>query len=225
MLDVLEKDYFMMKYLKFSISILVIGLIIVACTGEDEPKQEEMKVSGGDHAEHAGMKMESDDPTDESIYNVSSTWQNRYGYRVKLDSLRGKVQVVAMVYTSCEYACPRILADMQRIRDTLSDNALKNINFTIISIDPERDTPDRLNTFAKENNLSDEQWTLLHGNQGDILEIAALLGVKYKRISETDFTHSNMLTVLNQQGEVVHQRTKLGDTPTGVVETVRKLVN
>ncbi len=213
---------FMMRFLKFTISILTTGLILGACSGEEEQKQGEMSMSGGEHAEHANMKMQSDEPTDESIYNVSSIWQNQYGNKVKLDSLRGKVQVVAMVYTSCEYACPRILADMQRIQDGLSGNSFENTNFTIISIDPERDTPERLNAFAKENNLTDEQWTLLHGDQGDILEIAALLGVKYKRISESDFTHSNIITLLNQEGEVVYQRKKLTDNHTEIIETIEK---
>lgn len=216
-------ESFMMRFLKFTISILTIGLILVACSGEGEQKQNEMNMSDGEHAGHTNMEISSDEPTEESIYNVSSTWLNRYGHKVTLDSLRGKVQVVAMVYTSCEYACPRILADMQNIQDGLSGNSFENTNFTIISIDPERDTPARLNAFAKENNLTDEQWTLLHGNQGDILEIAALLGVKYKRISETDFTHSNIITVLNQEGEVVHQRKKLTDNQTEIITIIKKL--
>lgn len=108
-----------------------------------------------------------------------------------------------MVYTSCEYACPRILADMKRIRGGLSEQALQATYFTIVSIDPERDTPGKLNQFAQENDLSDDQWALLHGTNGDILELVALLGFKYKHITKTDFTHSNLITVFNREGEIV----------------------
>lgn len=209
------------------IAILAIGFMLGACSGKSGEKQEvqsEKQMTSENHTAHSQMKMASDEPTDESIYNVSSIWKNRYGHKIALDSLRGKVQVVAMVYTHCEYACPRILADMNRIQDRLSKEELNATNFVIISIDPERDTPERLRNFAAENDLSDEHWTLLNGEQGDILELAALLGVKYKRISETDFTHSNMITVLNSQGEVVHQRKKLGDDPIAIVEAIHNLV-
>ena len=36
-------------------------------------------------------------------------------------------------------------------------------------------------------------------------QLAVLLGVKYKRESRGDFAHSNLLTVLNKTGEIVHR--------------------
>src|SRR5699024_12385917 len=107
-----------------------------------------------------------------AIYNVSSAWKTRYGHTIRLDSLRGKGQVVAMVYSDCEHACPRILADMKRIEGALNQDALSKTNFTIVSIAPERDSPQRLRQFADENKLSDNRWPLLNGDQGDILELA-----------------------------------------------------
>ncbi|MCW9707300.1 SCO family protein [Fodinibius salsisoli] len=209
------------------IAILAMAIMFGACSGNDGEREQQSKkqMAAGDHTAHAQMKMASEEPTDESIYNVSSIWLNRYGQKVKLGSLRGKVQVVAMVYTHCEFACPRILADMKRIRDRLSEEELKATNFVIVSIDPERDIPERLRNFASENELSDTNWTLLNGGQGDILELAALLGVKYKKISETDFTHSNIITVLNKEGEVAHQRKKLDDDPTPIVKNIKVLTS
>ncbi|MDR8393930.1 SCO family protein [Aliifodinibius sp. S!AR15-10] len=213
-----------MKKAPRSIFLLAISITLIACSSEGQKQAKTNETESHDHSAHANMDMGSSEPTDESIYNVSSVWKNRHGKELELSSLRGKVQIVAMVYTHCEYACPRILADMKRIRDQLSGDALANANFVIISIDPERDTPERLNTFATENDLNEETWTLLNGDQGDVLEIAALLGVKYKRISPTDFTHSNMITVLNKEGEVIHQREKLADQQTETVEVIESLI-
>ena len=214
-----------MNIAKTEILFFSLVLILSSCSGNDQ-KDESAKTDrvgdGSSHAMHSEMKMQAGEPTDHSIYNVSSSWRNRFGNPVKLDSLKGKVQVVAMVYTHCEFACPRILADMKRIRDRLSEDDLKRTNFVIISIDPERDTPQRLNQFAMENDLTDTNWTLLNGDQGDILEVAALLGVKYKRISESDFTHSNIITVLNAEGEIAHQRKKLGNQPDDIVAAIEK---
>lgn len=215
-----------MRLVNLTFILALSVFLITGCSGQSEEnglQSGQMDMEQGNHAAHADMEMKSGEPSDESIYNVSSSWKTRHGNTVQLDSLRGKVQVVAMVYTHCEYACPRILADMKRIRDGLSEDALNATNFVIVSIDPERDTPERLNNFAEENNLSSDQWTLLNGGQGDILELAALLGVKYKRISETDFTHSNMITVLNKEGEIIHQRKQLGDQPTNIIDAIKSV--
>lgn len=208
-------------YLLISV-LLAISLGLGSCSGESNKEGDQPDDMAVNHTAHADMGMEADEPTAESIYNVSSKWKNRHGEMLALDDLGGKVQVVAMVYTHCEHACPRILADMERIRENLSEELLSQTNFTIISIDPERDTPQRLTNFANENKLTEDKWTLLNGDQGDVLEIAALLGVKYKRISDTDFTHSNMITVLNKEGEIVHQRKKIEDQHPRVIEVIEQ---
>lgn len=207
--------------------LLIFALIGAGCSGgernaeggnanENAPSAEDQET----HADMSDMAMEAGEPAEMSIYHVESTWKNRRGEPVTLGSLRGKIQVVAMVYTHCEHACPRILADMKRIRDGLSPAAQERTRFTIVSIDPERDTPQRLSSFAEENDLSDEQWTLLNGDDGDVLELAALLGVRYKRVSDTDFVHSNMITVLDEEGVVAYQRKKLADSQEPILEAI-----
>lgn len=216
-----------MKLYTITWVLLATGLIFIGCSGQNEGnagshQSGQAEITEGEHTGHGEMKMDAEEPSGESIYNLNSNWKNRHGQQAKLSELSGKVPVLAMVYTHCEHACPRILADMKRIRDALSDKALDETRFVIVSIDPERDTPQRLAQFASENNLTEEQWTLLNGGQGDILELAALLGVKYKRISDTDFTHSNMITVLNKKGEVVHQRKKLEDQQGAIVKAIEQ---
>lgn len=218
-----------MKFNRLHCLLLATSFLLGSCSQHDEntPPQDspmEMGMGNGDHTAHAELEMESGEPADESIYHVTSIWKNQNGRPLELADLRGKVQVVAMVYTHCEYACPRILADMKRVRQALSGEALQNTNFVIISIDPERDTPERLAYFAEKNNLSDDHWTLLNGTDGDVLEVSALLGVKYKRISNTDFTHSNMISVLNREGEIVHQRKQLSDNQSGIIRAIEQLM-
>ncbi|SMO47540.1 SCO family protein [Fodinibius sediminis] len=213
-----------MKFHSLVAFLLTNALFLIGCSGGDrgsrQPSSQTQMTE--DHSSHQKMTMDATKPTDESIYNVTSTWKNRDGKTLNLAELRGKIQVVAMVYTHCEHACPRILADMKRIRDGLSRKALGETNFVLVSIDPQRDTPKRLSRFADDNNLSETQWTLLNGARGDILELAALLGVRYKRISDTDFTHSNMISVLNKEGEIIHQRKKLEDQQSAVIAAIEQ---
>ena len=54
-----------------------------------------------------------------SIYHVDSTWTTESGQRIRLDALRGTIRVLAMVYTSCEYACPLLVEIMKRMAISL----------------------------------------------------------------------------------------------------------
>ncbi|MCK9212154.1 MAG: SCO family protein, partial [Ignavibacteriaceae bacterium] len=71
--------------------------------------------------------------------------------------------------------------------------------------DPERDTPEKLLQYAKRKNLDLHRWSLLSGKNDDILEIAALLGFKYRKEANGDFSHTNIITLLNEKGEIAFQ--------------------
>jgi protein SCO1 len=212
-----------MKLNTITYILFILALIFAGCSRENDSSHSgQMDMQQDDHSAHTGMEMKFGEPADESIYHATSSWRNRRDQEMNLEDLRGNVQVVAMVYTHCEYACPRILADMKRVQQELTGEARQRTNFVIISIDPERDTPERLSDFADENNLSDDSWILLNGSDGDVLELAALLGVRYKRISDTDCTHSNMISVLNREGEIIHQRKQLSNDQAGIIRAIER---
>jgi protein SCO1 len=174
-----------------------------------------------DHQAATADAMPATDPADFSIYHAQSVWTDQLGERRPLDSLAGRVQVVGMVYTSCAYACPRMMLDMKRIEGELVGDA--EVGFVLVSIDPERDTPERLADYARGARLDPDRWTLLHGDPGDILELAALLGVQYRRMADGEFVHSNFLTILDAQGRVVHRQMGLGADPRDTLEVIRSL--
>jgi protein SCO1/2 len=113
-----------------------------------------------------------------------------------------------MLFASCEYACPILVNDMQRIRQTLPDAIREQAQFVLVSFDDTRDTPAALRAYRERANL-DPSWVLLHGDAANVQELAMLLGVKYQRDARGQYAHSNLITVLNSEGEVVHQRNGL----------------
>lgn len=128
---------------------------------------------------------------------------------------------MAMMFTSCEFACPIIVNDMKRIADALPANLRGKVNFTLISFDHERDTPEKLLAFRKRMGLPMAGWTLLRGEADDVRELAALLGVNYRKDARGQYAHSNTLTVLSSTGEIVHQQLGLNQSPD---ETVQQLL-
>lgn len=155
-----------------------------------------------------------------SIFNLTSTWHTEENQSIQLKDLKGKTLVMVMIYTSCKAACPRLVADMRNIEAQIPDEKIKNIQFIMVSIDPDTDTPKRLKAFAKENLMDGEQWTFLQGTKSGVREFANVLSVKYKEISPIDFSHSNIISVFNAQGELVHQQEGLGVDNKKTIETI-----
>lgn len=125
---------------------------------------------------------------------------------MKLGVLRGRPQVVAMFFASCQFTCPLTVSDLQRIEAALPDNLRTNVGFTLVSFDSTRDTPAMLKTYRAKRGLSSQNWTLLRGEPDDVRELAALLGVIYKQDANGNFAHSNVITLLNAEGEIIFQQ-------------------
>ena len=161
-----------------------------------------------------------------SIFNLTSVWKTEENESIHLKDLRGKTLVMVMIYTTCKAACPRLVADMRNIEEKVPKEYTNDIQYVLISIDPKNDTPKRLKEFAKENYMDDEHWTFLQGNEESVREFANVLAVKYKQISPLDFSHSNIISVFNPEGELVHQQEGLGvdnkETIASILETVKK---
>jgi protein SCO1/2 len=159
-------------------------------------------------------------PSDFPIYHLESTWTDQADRERQLRSFEGRPVLIAMLYTSCAFACPRIMLDLKRIEGELGD-AANETRFVVVSIDPERDTPARLAEFAAGSRLDPNRWTLLTAEEGDILELAAVLGVQYRETSPGEWVHSNLITVLDPDGEVAHRQLGLGTDPSETLSVIR----
>jgi protein SCO1 len=175
--------------------LLIIAYSFVGCSSKSEDQD---------------IVTESIHISETSIFNLTSTWKTEEGNEIQLKELKGKILVMVMIYTSCKAACPRLVADMRNIEKQLPKNSLKKIQFVLVSIDPEVDNPSRLKAFAIENQMDGDQWTFLQGNTNSVREFANVLAVKYKEISPMDFSHSNIISVFNSVGELIHQQEGLG---------------
>lgn len=148
--------------------------------------------------------------SDLSIYNLPSKWTNQDGKNIEMKDLKGKVLVMVMIYTSCKAACPRLVADMRNIESRLPQDVKENVQLVLVSIDPEVDTPKRLKSFSIENKMEGNQWVFLRSTEENTREFAAVLAVNYKKVSPIDFSHSNIISVFNTEGELVFQQEGLG---------------
>lgn len=168
------------------------------------------------------MEHSSNDISDIYIFNLESKWTNQNGKDLQLKDLKGKVLVMVMVYTSCKAACPRLVADMRNIEERLSEHAKKNVKMVFVSIDPNTDTPERLKAFAKENQMDAAPWLFLRSTEDNTREFAAVVAVNYMKISPLDFSHSNIISVFNEKGEMVFQQEGLGVNSDATIQHIEE---
>jgi protein SCO1/2 len=163
--------------------------------------------------------------TDRSVYLLDSTWTSDADKKVKLGTLRGKPQIVAMFFASCQFTCPLTVNDMKNIEAALPENVRTNVGFTLVSFDSQRDTPAALKAYRARHEMNGRNWTLLRGDPDDVRELAALLGVIYKQDSNGDFAHSNLITVLNAEGEIIFQKQGVNIDPQEIVRQIEQIQN
>ncbi|HEX8361448.1 MAG TPA: SCO family protein [Longimicrobium sp.] len=184
-----------------TLTLLFAALALAAC---DAPRAAEARTSTAD---------------DFSVHELDARFRDQWGRERTLASLGGRVQVVAMVYTHCSHTCPRILIELKRIEAALGDD--EPVGFTLLSLDPERDTPARLAEFASSTRLDPARWTLLTSDENTVRETAALLGIRYRRETSAEFSHSNSYLVLDAAGRIVHRQAGLDQGPEKVLASIR----
>lgn len=150
-----------------------------------------------------------------SVYDLASSWTDQQGRAVQLADLKGRPRVVAMFFSQCTFACPRITADLKRLEAGLSESQRARVGFVLVSFDVRRDDPAALRDFAQRMDLPGERWTLLHGGEDEVRELAAVLGVRYRPEGD-GFAHANIITLLDAEGRLVAQREGLDSSLEGL---------
>ena len=74
------------------------------------------------------------------------TLRDQNGEIFRLSDQKGKVVLIFFGYTNCPDVCPITLTDFKRIKDELGDLAAE-VRFVLITVDPERDTVERLRNY------------------------------------------------------------------------------
>ncbi|HEU0013846.1 MAG TPA: SCO family protein [Longimicrobium sp.] len=160
--------------------------------------------------------------SDFSVHDLEARWRGQDGRERTLASTGGRVRVVAMVYTACTHTCPTIVGEMKRIEAALPAEERGGVGFLLVSLDPARDTPQRLANFAGALGLDSAAWTLLTGDEGAVRELAALLGIRYRAEADAQISHSNTYLVLDAQGRIVHRQEGVGRGTAATLARIRQ---
>jgi protein SCO1/2 len=197
-------------------SLLCLAFLATACkNSNDKPEKQAPAVEQSAPVSGTGQN---------SIYQADMTFKNQWNKDVSWSSLQGKVQVMAMVFTHCAFACPRITQDIRQIEKLIPPKDTSKVRYTLISFDVKRDVPSRLAEYFKEQAL-DSRWQLLHGSEDDVETVSALLDVKYKPGANGLFSHQNIITVVSPKGIISARQEGLSQSPDSLVKVITGLAN
>ncbi len=180
------------------------------------------------HAMHAEPGADSaafdrgDAPSTDSLYWLEGAWSTSEGTEIALRNLEGKPVVLTMLYTTCKMACPVLVNDLIRIQKGFTEAERQQIRFVVVTMDPEVDTVEVLRAFQAKIPAA-AAWTFLRAPDDRTYELAALLGIRYKKTG-ADIVHSNKITTLNARGEITHQAVGLRADPEETIQAVRMLL-
>ena len=160
-------------------------------------------------------------PRSQSVYEVSAALVDQQGRSVGLDLFRGHPVLISMFYASCRDTCPLLIADIQRIEMELSPKARADLRVVLVSLDPERDTPEALQALARARGVDQSRWRLLRAPDETVREIAAVLGIKYRRLPDGNFNHSSVITLLDPSGVVQSRVEGIGQPHADLLRRLR----
>jgi len=192
-------------------------LLLLALAGCERAAEPEAKAAAGasccavDAAAAPGAATAAAVPAaGESIYALDSSWRNQEGRALRLGDLAGRPRVLAMIFTHCEYACPRILAELRALESALTGPPDAGPGFVLVSFDTARDDPAALKAYAEAQGLDPARWLLLHGETAAVRELSVVLDVPFRSDVDGGFSHASVISVLDGEGRLLHQKRGLG---------------
>ena len=131
------------------------------------------------HAKHRAMMKQKSDPVAESAEIDLRDRQlvDQHGRQVMFvsDVIGDNIVVMDFVYTTCTTICPVLSALFNQVQKKLGDDVGTEVTLVSMSVDPIRDTPQRMKAYSAKHDAGDG-WVWLTGPKPVVDEVLVGLG-------------------------------------------------
>lgn len=141
----------------------------------------------------------------DTIYNTipAFSFVNQNSDTITEQIVKDKIYVADFFFTTCPTICPVMKKQMLKVYEKFKDNP--DVMILSHTIDPEHDTPSVLNTFAKDLNVTGDQWQFLTGPKEKTYEIGLknyMVVAKEDKTAEGGFLHSGAFILVDKDKHV-----------------------
>ncbi|GAC1033842.1 cytochrome c oxidase copper chaperone SenC [Pseudomonas sp. No.21] len=138
-------------------------------------------------------------PQSRTLPSISLTDQD--GKPVAVNELKDKWSLLFFGYTFCPDICPTTLAQMRELKGLLPEAARNNLRVVLVSVDPNRDTPQQLKQYL---GYFDPAFLGYTGELASIQKLANAVSIPFipADTSKENYTvdHSGNLVVIGPDG-------------------------
>lgn len=141
-------------------------------------------------------------PTPRALPNINLV--DHHGNAVNTSELSGHWHILFFGFTNCPDVCPSTLHALKQAKQALSDKGVwGQTQVRMVSVDPKRDTPERLARYVP---YFDESFVGLTGELDALTEFSKKVGILFIARDENEFggydvDHSASLILINPQGQ------------------------
>jgi protein SCO1/2 len=141
-------------------------------------------------------------PLEEPVDVPDFVLTDEHGAPFRLSEQQGSVVLLFFGYTACPDVCPTTLATWRRVHEALGADAQRT-RFVFVTVDPERDTPERLGLHV---NAFNEEFVGLSGTEEELRPVYEVFDVFFEKdtLSESALgylvNHTATTFVLDPQG-------------------------
>ena len=142
--------------------------------------------------------------------------------KVSLSDYRGKVVLLYFGYTWCPDICPTSLSLMAAALARLEPEELQQVQPIFVSVDPPRDTVERLETYSK---YFHDAIIGVTGTAEEVAQVAKQYGAAYRKVDQDSATeyvvdHTSETSVIDRKGRLV-ETLPHGTMPSDIVKAIR----
>jgi protein SCO1/2 len=130
------------------------------------------------HAKHRAMMKQKAQPAESVDVDIRDrVLVNQYGDDVKFatDVIGDNIVVMDFVYTTCTTICPVLSALFSQVQTKLGDSVGSEVRLVSVSVDPIRDTPQRLKAYSEKHHAG-EGWFWITGVKPAVDDVLTGLG-------------------------------------------------
>ena len=127
---------------------------------------------------------------------------NQNGQPFGSEQLSGKIWIADFIYTTCPGPCPMISSRMSELQKPLQKTDVHLVSF---SVDPEKDTPEILRTYAEKLQAESGRWDFLTGAKSAIYKLSHdgfKLAVSDGSDAQGIPVHSTRMVLVDRHGQI-----------------------